>query len=116
MKKTIETGGQALELTANAATPFRYKMTFGEDLIEMFSKGKENLNISDTIAKLAYIMARQNEGKASEASKEDFIDWLENFDDPTIFITNSIEIIEFYTQNMKTASIPKNPKGPRTGK
>ena len=116
MKKTIETGGQALELTANAATPFRYKMTFGEDLIEMFSKGKENLNISDTIAKLVYIMSKQNEGKASEASKEDFLNWLENFDDPMIFITSSIEIIEFYTQNMKTASVPKNPKGPRTGK
>lgn len=105
-----------MELSANAATPFRYKMTFGEDLIEMFSKGKENLNISDTVAKLTYIMSKQNEGKASEASKEDFLNWLENFDDPMIFITSATEIVEFYTQNMKTASVPKNPRGPRIGK
>ena len=120
MKTTITMDGRALALTANAATPLRYKMTFGEDLLTVLGGVKadgENLpDVGETVAKLAYIMNKQDEGTAGDASFDNFVLWLEQFEDPMTFTLNAAEIIQFYMQNIKTSSKPKNPKGPRTGK
>lgn len=113
--------GTALELTANAATPLRYKMTFGQDLLVKLSSikaedGHLEGDISDTISKLAYVMNRQALGKANELSNDDFLSWLEGIDDPMAFITHAKDIIEFYMQNVATTSKSKNAKGPSSGK
>ena len=121
MKTTINLDGAALELSANAATPFRYKMTFGQDLLIVLANIKaedETLgaDISDTVSRLTYIMNKQALNKANELSDEDFLTWLEQIDDPMAFITHAKDIIEFYMKNVKTASKSKNAKGPSTGK
>lgn len=120
MKKTITMEGRTLDLVANAATPLRYKMTFNEDLLTTLGEVKtaeETLpDVGETVAKLAYIMNKQNEGTANEASFDNFLSWLEEFEDPMTFTLCASEIITFYMSNVKTSSKPKNARGPRTGK
>lgn len=120
MRKEITMEGRTLALSANAATPLRYKMTFQEDLLTALGGVKtegDNLpDVGEIVAKLAYIMNKQDEGTANEATFEDFLAWLEKFDDPMIFTLKAAEIIQFYMQNVKTTSKPKNARGPRTGK
>ena len=75
-------GGRELAFTANAATPFRYKQLFHEDILQLLqsnSKAEENqVLLSDTITKLAYIMNAQAEKKDMNCiSFDDFMTWLE---------------------------------------
>lgn len=119
MKTIISVEGRTLELCANAATPLRYKMIFGEDLLTTLQKRKDEetlTEIGETVSKLAYIMSKQNEGTASDATFEDYLNWLETVDDPMAFTTGASDILQFYMQNVKTTSTPKNARGPRTGK
>lgn len=120
MNKTITIKeGQALDLSANAATPFRFKMTFGTDLLMILSKGtsEENLgSIGATVAQLAYVMNMQAKKRTDELSEDHFFEWLEQFDDPMTFTLKAKDIISFYYQNVKTSSKSKNSKGPATAK
>lgn len=117
MKKELTIDGRTLALNANAATPVRYRMTFGSDLITQLSGvTKETPGFEDIVTQMAYIMNRQAEGDVSALSFEDYLNWLEGFDDPMTFINVSSDIINFYLSNVKTGSKPKNAKGPRTAK
>lgn len=117
MKKELTIDGRTLALNANAATPVRYRMAFGSDIIAQISGiSKENPDFENIVAQMAYIMNKQAEGDLNNVSFDDFLIWLENFDDPMSFVNASTEIVSFYTANIKTGSKPKNPKGPRTAK
>lgn len=116
MKKEIKIDGQTLALSANAATPIRFKMTFGEDLLKELSETERTTELPDTVAQLTYIMAKQATGETSDLSFENYLSWLEKIGDPTAFLQKSAEIIKFYLTNVKTGSKAKNPSGPRTEK
>lgn len=108
MFKTIIVDGQEMELSANAATPFRFKQVFQKDLLAIFSNEKraeqEGL---EAVAELAYIM--NNQAKKSDMNKlsyEGFIEWLEGFE-PMAFVDASEDIIDAYTSQTRTTSTPK---------
>ena len=117
MKKEITIDGRTLALSANAATPIRYKMTFNQDLIIQLGSVKDDRSIfTETLSQMAYIMNKQAEGDLSDLSFENYLMWLEDFEDPNTFVNCSDAIVNFYLSNVKTGSKVKNPKGPRTGK
>lgn len=117
MKKELKIDGRTLALNANAATPVRYRMTFGSDLItEMSGISSDSPDFDSIVTQMAYIMNKQAEGDVSALSLENYLEWLESFDDPMTFVNAAKEIVSFYLTNIKTGSKSKNPKGPRTGK
>lgn len=103
MLKTIKlNGGKELTLTANAATPFRFKQLFGEDLLQILQKttkaGKNNLEITETISQLAFVMQKQAEkADLSSVTETDFYAWLEEFE-PMDFAWAAKDIISIYMQ------------------
>ena len=107
MYKKIIIDGREVELSANAATPFRFKTTFHRDLLSVFSNEeraeKEGLEV---VAELAYIMNKQAEkADMDKLSWDDFIEWLEGFG-PMAFVEASEDIVGVYTANTVTASTP----------
>lgn len=117
MQKEITIAGQTLALSANAATPVRYKMIFSEDLLKDLSATESSeTDLPDVVSKLTYVMNKQALQNTTNLSFDDYLQWLEGFEDPTAFLVSSAEIIKFYLGNVKTESKVKNPKGPRTAK
>lgn len=119
--KIVQIGEQSVPLLANAATPIRYKMIFGEDIMVAFNqvnnKKRDEGEILDITTRLAFVMNMQAENdKAAlkNANKEAFIDWLENFGSMD-FANASEEIINVYLGTTESKSKPKNaqsrPKG-----
>lgn len=104
MKKSITlSGGKTVELAANAATPFRFKQLFNEDLLKIFHQGSQSeenqMMIADVVTKLAFIMNRQAEGAdMNKISMDDFYSWLEDYE-PMDFIMVSQDVIEAYMQS-----------------
>lgn len=112
MVKTIKIGGGEVILAANAATPYRFKQLFGEDLFKIFSDStnkteQENISLTDTVMKLTYIMMKQAQ-KADMAllSEDDFFSWLEGYDPMDIILVGD-EIIELYMGSTQGSIQPK---------
>jgi len=101
MVKTITLdGGKELKLAANAATPFRYKQLFNEDLLRLFQQSAENEKetavLADVVSQLAFIMNRQAEGvNMNSLSMDEFYAWLEGFE-PMELVLSGQEIIDTY--------------------
>lgn len=112
MVKTIKIGGGEVILTANAATPYRYKQVFGEDLFKIFSSAtsktdEENVELTDTVMKLCYVMMRQAEkADMSLLSVDDFYSWLESYEPMDIILAGQ-DIINMYTSSTQGSVTPK---------
>jgi hypothetical protein len=112
MVKTLKIGGGEVILAANAATPYRYKNLFHEDLFRIFSdtQGKseaENISLTDTVMKLCFVMAKQAEkADMSMLSEDDFITWLEGYDPMDIVLVGE-DIINLYMGSTKGSIDPK---------
>jgi hypothetical protein len=107
---TLE-GGKELKLAANAATPFRYKQLFGDDLLRIFQESTENkekeITLSETVTQLAFIMNRQAEGvNMNTLSMDEFFTWLENFEPMEIVLVGQ-EIINTYLSSAQTSVVAK---------
>ena len=65
MLKTIQIGEKEVNLLANAATPFRYKMVFGEDIMvalnQINNSRRDEGEVMDIAPQLAFIMSKQAE-------------------------------------------------------
>lgn len=112
MVKTVKIGGGEVILSANAATPYRYKQIFNEDLFKIFSGavGKseaENIELTDTVMKMAYIMMKQAEkADMSLLSEDDFFTWLEGYAPMDIILAGD-EIINLYMASTQGSIDPK---------
>lgn len=122
MLKTVQVGEKDLNLLANAATPIRYKMVFGEDLMVAFnqinSEKRDTGEILDITSQLAYIMncqAEYDKKALSQISKESYIEWLEDFGSMD-FVNASEQIINTYLGTTGTSSAPKKGEGRANGK
>ena len=101
-------------LMANAATPYRYKQIFGEDLLTKFAnaqgqmEGKAIYEIG-FIPELAFIMALQAEkdpAKIDKTKKADFYTWIEQFES-FAFENAAEDIINVYVGNLSGSSEAK---------
>lgn len=97
---------------ANAATPFRFKALFGQDLLVLFQTCETN-GIYDVnfVSQLAFTMAMQAKAKSgavdmSTINKEEMLSWLEQFDGFTMY-DKAKEILEVYLGNTGITSKEK---------
>ena len=122
MYKEVKVGNTTVPMLANGATPIRYRMVFGKDIISEFQLADEDGGrVSTIITELAFIMAKAAEAQNGQISmatlnQETFVDWLEQFE-PMDLAMASEEIVEVYMGNQITHSeVKKKVKEPRTDK
>lgn len=112
MFREIKIGDKTVPMLANGATPIRYRMVFGKDLIqEMQAAGGEGSRGIDAISELAYIMAMAADGNQdmNRLNQEMYITWMEGFG--PMDVTNSADdIINLYVGNTRTNSKSKKNK------
>jgi len=103
----IEIDGKEVELSANAATPFRFKQVFHKDIFSVFgNEQKAEQEGFETIAQLTYIMAKQAEkADMNKLNEGDFIAWLEGFE-PMAFANSAEDILNAYMGNTVTSANP----------
>lgn len=132
MFTTLKIGEKELNLVANAATAYRYKQVFNEDLLVFFSglyrgqprfyediteEEKEEKLIAwateqdsknvDVSTKLAYIMSLQEQkNDFTHVNMETFLEWLDQFETGDL-VRKSGEIVAIFYGNQKTLSTPK---------
>lgn len=114
MLKTVQIGEKEVNLLANAATPFRYKMVFGEDIMvalnQINNSRRDEGEVMDIAPQLAFIMSKQAEldREALKAlTKDEYIEWLEEFESMD-FVNATNEIFDLYLGTTKTTSKSKN--------
>lgn len=112
--KEIKIGGKDIRLHANGATPLRYKMIFGKDIIveiNRMNKGLidegELIELSGQIAFVMNMQAEKTREELSKISKDNFIDWLEQFDGAMCFADSADQILSIYLGNEKGDSKSK---------
>lgn len=116
MYREIKVGEKSIPMLANGATPIRFRMVFGKDIMTEFSKVKEDTGVATTsIAELAFIMAKAAEAQAekkpmSTLNIDSFIDWMEQFE-PMDLVLAADEIVDLYLGNEATMSEAKKKAG-----
>ena len=106
MYKTITVGDKEMELTANAATPFRYKQFFKRDLLQILgNEQKAETEGVEAITELAFIMNKQAQrANLNAISYEDFLTWLEDYS-AMAFVEAAEDILNVYMdQTVGTAT------------
>lgn len=114
MYKEINLGERVLKLEANAATPYRYKQVFSEDLLPFFSGKRNDEDATMMVPKLAFIMAMQAEGTTEwgKTTTESFLKWAESFEGLDLIRGDVAgEVLSAYTSSYKNYSTPKKSKG-----
>lgn len=122
MLKTVKIGEKEINLLANAATPIRYKMVFGEDIMVAFNqingKKRDEGEILDISSQLAFIMSKQatcNREELKGLTKEAYVEWLEDFGSMD-FVNASKDIFDTYLGTTGTTSKSKNVANRRSEK
>lgn len=107
MFKTITIDGRELELSANAATPFRFKQVFKKDLFAILGNEDKAQNEGvEAVTQLAYIMAKQAEKADMNKLNEDgFIEWLEGFGSMA-FVESAEDILNVYMDSTVGTATP----------
>lgn len=109
MTKEIMIGGVPMRFTGNAATPYRYKQVFHNDILKIFMEQGTAME-TDRIMELAYVMHLQAEGYTNERyiteTSDDYIAWLEQIDFSE-FLTSVPEILSVWIDTSKQSSIAK---------
>lgn len=107
MYRKIKIDGKEIELVANAATPFRYKQTFGKDLLAILgNEAKAETQGVDTITELAFIMNKQAEkADMNKLNNEVFFEWLEDFGSMA-FINSAEDVLNVYMDSATSTSTP----------
>lgn len=112
MYREIEIGEKKIPMLANGATPVRYKLIFGKDLITEFQGAEQNAAAAmDALPELAFIMAKAAEAQdkkvdMNKLNREMYLEWLEQFG-PMDLPLASEQILAIYTGNQIMTSEPK---------
>lgn len=112
MYREIKIGAKNVPMLANGATPIRFRMVFGKDIMNEFNKVNDDMGkATDSISELAFIMAKaaeaQTEGKSLATLNQDtFVEWLEQFE-PLDIVMSADDIVNLYLGNEKTLSEDK---------
>lgn len=119
MKKIVAIGETQVQLVSNAATAIRYKQIFKRDLLKDLGRldGKENIDQLDAInyvTQLAYVMNMQAQNLVKTASEDNYIEWLENFEEYDFQNEDTImEILGVWNRNLTTTGEQKNGQSPQ---
>ena len=113
MFKEVKIGDKTVGMVANGATPIRYRMVFGKDIISEFQGVEEGDTgrVSNSISELAFIMAMESEAKdgkihLEKLNQDAFVKWLEQFE-PLDIALASEDIIDVYMGNQVITSESK---------
>lgn len=108
-----EDGSQIdIPFLANAATPFRFKSLFGQDLLVLFQTcSADGIYDINFVSQLAFVMAMQAKAKTggvdlSTLNREMMLSWLEDLDGFSIY-DKAQEILAVYLGNSEVASKEK---------
>lgn len=86
---------RTVPMLANAATPIRYKMIFGKDLLRSAISDDGEID-AEIVSKLAYLMSKQSaKVDLRTLNVEEYIAWLEDYDSMA-FVNNAEEIFAVY--------------------
>lgn len=97
---------RTVPMLANAATPIRYKMIFGKDLLKSAINSDGDID-TEIISKLAYLMSKQSAKVDLRMLNEDeYITWLEDFDSMA-FVNNARDIFDVYLSSKGNTSKAK---------
>ena len=116
MYREIKIGEMSIPMLANGATPIRYRMVFGKDLMSEFNQIQEDTGKASTsLSELAFIMAKAaeafNEKKAmTTLNQESYVEWLEQFE-PLDLVLAAEDIVNLYMGNGETLSEAKKKAG-----
>lgn len=107
MYKIVKIDEKDMELTANAATPFRFKQLFQKDLMQILGNEERAMAEADqVIAELAYVMSKQAEkADMNKLNMDEFLTWLEGFS-ALAFVNASEEILSVYMDSSISSSTP----------
>lgn len=117
MEKVIKIGTKDVALSANAATPIRFRNIFGKDLLTIVSEGTSPEGIdmkvaSEVAPELAFIMAKSAEkADMTKLNEDKMIEWLEQFE-PMDLINATDGIFSVYFGDSETeVEAKKNSNG-----
>ena len=107
MFKEVVIDGKEVGLTANAATPFRYRQVFQKDLLQILgNEEKADTEGVAAVTELAFIMAKQAEkADMTKVNYDMFLEWLEDFS-AMAFINAAEDILSVYTDSTQGTSTP----------
>ena len=117
MTGVVKIGTHEIEMTANAATAYRYRNLFQQDLYvqlqESIQGGKHSkASLTDVIPRLGYVMALQSKGAEAcqRANFESFMEWLSQFEASEPLEAGS-DIMDLYNAQRATTSTEKKEAG-----
>ena len=107
MYKTLTIGGTELELTANAATPFRFRQVFKKDLLQILgNEQRAETEGIEAVTELAFIMAKQAEkADMGKLNEDEFMKWLEDYG-AMDFVNAAEDILNVYMDSTTETAIP----------
>lgn len=115
MHRVIKIGNKDIPMTANAATPIRYRQLFHKNLLPYFMGEKSDEDAAEMVGELAYIMASSAAGSdMNKLSFDGYLEWLEGFN-PLDFVAHETvtAIVDLYQSNETTQTeSKKNPDQP----
>lgn len=112
MYREIKIGDKKVSMLANGATPIRYRMVFGKDVITEFQNADtDSGKAASSVTELAFIMnkaaeAQENKASLSTLNMDTFVEWLEQFE-PLDITLAAEEIVGLYMGNGKGLSEAK---------
>lgn len=109
MYKVIRIGKHDVEVVANAATPYRYKQVFREDLLPYLTGKRSDDEQSLALQQLAYVMAMQaQKADFDKLNMDAYLEWLETFDAMDLINRDKAsEIMSVYVGSQQTHSHAK---------
>lgn len=97
---------KTIPMLANAATPIRFKMLFGTDLLTGIIDKDGNFDV-DIVSKLAFLMTKQAAKiDLNTVSLDSYVEWLEDFDSMA-FIDNAQNILNLFIKSKNGTSKAK---------
>lgn len=105
----VKIGQREVEMAANAASPYVYKLIFREDFLLQTQQKEVS---PDIFEKMGFVMAKQAEAGTLEElrklTEEDFYEWLSGFEAMDL-LEATAQIMDLYAKNEEKTSIPKTP-------
>lgn len=107
MLRTIKIGDAEVKMMTNAASPYRYKQIFREDMLPKILGEPTDAEATGIFMKLGFVYAKQAEGAdLSALTEDDYIKWLEQFEFID-YLSAATEIGALYTASAKGTVTPK---------